>query len=370
MLHRRSVPGALAVAALVTLLVAAGSGCDGGGVLSLGAPEGTNPSGEKVSLALDEANAETKGISSEEGAAFATSSAEGTAAVIIMPGTFPDGTQVTFTPLADTGQAGSLPGFDISAQDGAQPSLPLFVVFEAATAIPDDQTIAAYGEDSAEGVMLYTDRSSEDGANYLFAEVTHLTVYRVDQVPPNRPKPKDKNNGYQSGFKQWAIKVNNTLAVDDGMWVGELALEMDVRSPAGDIMGPYNGQGTYDANVEMSSDVGVLAGSATGAWAGPMNFSKCSVKKFHYSYTPTEGGIKPGLGFWLAAEGDFTAKEVVPFEISLEGLDGGGTADLSPFAPGVVPMTLFISESGATVEMAGHQFKGLVIGTLAEEPSE
>lgn len=355
----------------MALVVATGSGCDKGtGAVSPEQTTWTTPSGEKVSLARDEANAETKVISAEQGAAFATTSAEGTAAVIVMPGTFPDGTKVTFTPLADSGDQGGLPGFDITAEGDVQPSLPAFVVFETAAPIPDDEAIVAYGEDSDEGVVLYTDQSSEEGSHYLVAEVTHFTVFRVEPIPPNRPKPKDKNNGYQSGFSQWAIKVNDTLAVDDGMWVGDLALEMDVRSPAGDIMGPYNGQGTYEVRLDMSSDIGVLAGGAQGAWAGAMNFSKCSVKKFHYGYTPTEGGVKPGLGFWLAADGDFTAKEIVPFEISLEGIEGGGTADLSPFAPGVVPMTLFISESGATVELAGHQFKGFVIGTLAEKPSE
>jgi hypothetical protein len=96
-----------------------------------------------------------------------------------------------------------------------------------------------------------------------------------------------------------------------------------------------------------------------------MNFSKCTVKKFHASYTPTEGGIKPGLGFWLAAEGDFAPKEITPFEMSIGGGDIGGTADLSSFVPGSLRLSLFISESGATVELADHQFKGLVIGTLA-----
>jgi len=369
--HGRGVSRVLAVAALVVLVVAASSGCDGsGGGISLGRTTGTSPSGEKVSLKLDEAKAETKAISAEEGAAFATTSAEGTAAVIIMPGTFPDGTKVTFTPLANAGEDGALPGFDITAEGDAQPSLPVFVVFETTAEIPEDKTIVAYGDDSDEGVMLYVDRSTDTSSNFLVAQVTHFTVFRTDPVGPKASPPRDKNNGYQSGFKQWAIKVNDTVKLDDGMWLGGLVFEMDVKSPAGDIMGPYNGQASYDFNAEMSSDIGVLAGSAQGAWAGPMNFSPCSVKKYHYSYTPTEGGIKPGLGFWLFAEGDFTAKEITPFEVNLQGLNGGGSADLSPFAPGVVPVTLFISESGATVELAGHQFKGFVIGTLAEEPSE
>jgi len=285
-----------------------------------------------------------------------------------MPGTFPDDTTVTFTPLADTGEGAALPGFDITAEGDAQPSLPVFIVYETATAIPEDLTLVAYGEDSAEGVMLYTEQSSDGGSNYLLAEVTHFTVFRVDQATPKRPKPKDKNNGYQSGFKQWAIKVNDTIPVDDGMWVGDLTLQMDVRSPVGDIMGPYNGEGAYNADVVMSEDIGVLGGSTTGAWAGPVNFSKCTVKKFHYSYTPTAGGIKPGLGFWLSAEGDFSPKGTAPFEITLEGPEGSGSADLSSLVPEVLPMTLFISEGGATVEFAEHQFKGFVIGTLAEEP--
>ena len=367
--YARRTLGVIAVVALAALITATSAGCDDvGSVISLGGATSTNPAGEKVSLQLDEASAETKTITAEQGAAFATASGEATAAVIIMPGTFPDGTDVTFTPLAS--EEGVLPGFDITAEGDAQPSLPVFVVYETAEAIPEDQTIVAYGEDSDEGVMLYTTASSEEGANYLLAEVTHFTVYRVDGIPPKGRKPTDKNNGYQSGFKQWAIKVDDTLPVDDGMWLGELRFEMDVRSPAGDIMGPYNGQGSYAVDLGMSEDVGVLAGSAQGAWVGPMNFSPCSVKKFHFSYTPTEGGIKPGLGFWLSAEGDFTPTEVTPFEVSLGSDVFSGTADLSPFAPGLVPMTLFISESGATIEIADHQFKGFVIGTLAEEPSE
>lgn len=371
MAYGRGVSRVLTVIALTAFVSSAVSGCGGsGGGISLGRTTGTSPAGEKVLLKLDDTRAETKAISATEGAAFATTSAEGTAAVIIMPGTFPDGTKVTFTPLADAGEAGALPGFDISAEGDLQPSMPVFVVFETATEIPKDKTIVAYGGDSDEGVMLYVDRSSDTGSNYLLAEVTHFTVYRVDPIDPKGSPPKDKNNGYQSGFSQWAIKVKDTVKLDDGMWLGELVFEMDVKSPAGDIMGPYNGQGSYDFDAEMSSDIGVLAGSARGAWAGPMNFSPCTVKKFHMSYTPTEGGIKPGLGFWLFAEGDFTAKEITPFEVNLQGLNGGGSADLSPFAPGVVPMTLFISESGATVELANHQFKGFVIGTLAEEPSQ
>ena len=187
-------------------------------------------------------------------------------------------------------------------------------------------------------------------------------------VRRGRPGSFDELAGESASTQSGRISFKRT--VDDGMWLGELRFEMDVRSPAGDIMGPYNGQGSYAVDLGMSEDVGVLAGSAQGAWVGPMNFSPCSVKKFHFSYTPTEGGIKPGLGFWLSAEGDFTPTEVTPFEVSLGSDVFSGTADLSPFAPGLVPMTLFISESGATIEIADHQFKGFVIGTLAEEPSE
>ena len=359
----------LAVAVLAALATSAGAGCDVevAGV-SLGGPRWTTPAGDKVSLELDETRAETKAITAEQGAAFAATSAEGTAAVIVMPGTFPDGTTVTFTPLADAGEEGTSFGFDITAEGDAQPTLPVFVVFETAAPIPEDRTIVAYGEDSDEGVMLYTTASSEEGANFLMAEVTHFTVYRVDGTGSKGRKPTDKNNGYQSGFSQWAIKVNDTLAVDDGMWIGDLTFEMDVRSPTGDIMGPYNGQGSYAVDLGMSEEIGVLGGYAQGAWAGPMNFSPCRVRKFHMSYTPTEGGIKPGLGFWLSAEGDFTAKEITPFEVTLGSDVMAGVADLSPFAPGVVPLSLFISESGATVEIADHEFKGFVIGTLAEEP--
>lgn len=360
----------LVVVSLLAMASAGIAGCDRtGGTISLGGPKGTNPSGETVSLKLDDTKAESKTITAEQGAAFATTSADATAAVIVMPGTFPDGTKVTFTPLADTGKGAALPGFDITAEDDAQPSLPVFIVYETAAAMPEDQTLVAYGDDSAEGVMLYTEASSDGGSNFLLAEVMHFTVFRVDRVPPGRSKPKDKNNGYQSGFKQWAIKVNDTLAVDDGMWVGDLKLDMDVRSPAGDIMGPYNGQAAYNADVVMSEDLGVLGGYTTGAWAGPVNFSKCTVKKFHSSYTPTQGGIKPGLGFWLSAEGDFTPQGTAPFEISLEGLEGGGSADLSSLTPEVLPITLFIFDGGATVELAEHQFKGFVIGTLAEDPA-
>lgn len=369
MAQTRSVASVLAVAVLAALILGVGSGCDGGGPISLGGATGTSPSGEKVSLKLDEAKAETKTISAEEGAAFATSSGETTAAVIIMPGTFPDGTKVTFTPLAETSEQGAPLGFDITAEGDAQPSLPAFVVFETTAEIPESSAIVAYGDDSEDSAPLLATRSSDEGSNFLLAEVTHFTVFRLDPVDP-KYAPKDKNNGYQSGFSQWAIKVNDTLPVDDGMWIGELKFEMDVRSPAGNIMGPYNGEGSYDIKLDMSEDVGVLGGNAQGAWVGPMNFSPCTVKKFHFSYTPTEGGIKPGLGFWLFAEGDFTPTEVTPFQVTLAGADFSGEADLSPFAPGVVPMTLFISESGATVELADHQFRGFVIGTLAEEPSE
>lgn len=371
MAHSRRVSTVLVVIALAALVVAVISGCDGsGGGISLGSASGTSPSGEKVSLKLDEASAETKAISAEEGAAFATGSAEGTAAVIIMPGTFPDGTKVTFTPLADAGAAGAFPGFDITAEGEAQPTLPVFVVYETAAEIPEDRTIVAYGDDSDEGVMLYADKSSDEGSNYLVAEVTHFTIFRVDSAGRGGTPPRDKNDGYQSGFKQWAIKVNDTFTADDGMWLGDLKFEMDVRSPAGDIMGPYNGQGSYAADLEMSPEVGVLGGSAQGAWAGAMNFSRCTVKKFHYGYTPTAGGIKPGLGFWLTAEGDFTATEITPFQVTLQGSGVSGDVDLSPFAPGVVSMTLFISEGGARVELAEHTFRGFVIGTLAEEPSQ
>lgn len=369
MTQGKGVARVLAAAVLLVFAAGAGPGCDGGGPISLGKATGTSPSGTSVSLELDRARAETKTVSAEHGAAFATSSGETTAAVIIMPGTFPDGTHVTFTPLADTSEQGAPRGFDISAEGDVQPSLPAFVVFETAAEIPESSAIVAYDGDSAEGEALLATRSTDEGSFFLMAEVTHFTVFRLDPVDPKHA-PSDRNDGYQSGFKQWAVKVNDTLPVDDGMWLGELKFEMDVRSPAGDIMGPYNGQGTYDIKLDMSEDVGVLAGNAQGAWAGPMNFSRCRVKKFHASYTPTEGGIKPGLGFWLFAEGDFTANEITPFQVTLAGSDISGDVDLSPFAPGVVPLTLFISEGGATVELADHQFKGLVIGTLAAEPSE
>gem|GEM_PF-4160795 len=56
--------------------------------------------------------------------------------------------------------------------------------------------------------------------------------------------------------------------------------------------------------------------------------------------------------------------------MSPQGIQGEGrTADLSPFTPGMVPVTLFISDTSATAELAGHKFKGLVIGTLAEDPA-
>lgn len=356
--------------ALSVLLAPALSACKPGGVAApLGKSTATSPAGEKVSLQLDQAKAQSKSITATEGATFALASADGTAAVIVMPRTFPDGTRVTFTPLADATQPGARLGFDITAEGGAQPSLPVFVVYETSAVIPADTTFVAYGDDSDTGVPLAVDRSADANSNYLVAQVTHFTVFRVDVGLPKVPPPTDKNNGYQSGFKQWAIKVNDTESVDDGMWLGDLTFEMDVRTPAGDIMGPYNGQGTYDIKLDMSPDIGVLAGNARGAWAGPVNFSPCRVNKFNYSYTPTAGGIKPGLGFWLAADGDFTAKEITPFTVDIAGPDIGGNADLSPFAPGVIPMTLFISESGATVELAGHTFKGFVIGTLAEDPA-
>ncbi len=369
MAQGRGIIRVVLAAAVLALLVAAVSGCGGSGSIVPPKSTGTSPSGETVSLKTDETKSETKAISATEGATFATSSAEGTAAVIIMPGTFPNGTRVTFTPLADTGEQGALPGFDIAAEGDLQPSLPVFVVFETTAELPKDQTIVAYGDASDAGVPLNVTRSSDASSNYLLAEVAHFTVFRVDRGNPAGSTPQDKNDQYQSGFKQWAVKVNDTVKADDGMWLGALVFKMDVQSPAGDIMGPYNGQASYKVDLDMNSDVGALAGRARGAWAGPANFSACSVKKYHFSDAPTKGKIKPGLGFWLFAEGDFRAKEIAPFEVSLQGLEGAGTADLSPFAPGEVPLTLFISESGATVELAGHQFKGFVIGTLAEEPS-
>lgn len=369
MVRMRIICRVLAVGMTMALVMALSLGCNGeGGVISLGGQTWRTPSGEKVSLKLDDAKAETKVISSTVGAAFATSSAEGTAAVIIMPGTFPDGTKVTFTPLAAAGEEGLPLGFDITAEEEAQPSLPVFLVLETTAEIPEDTTFVAYGDASDEGATLSASTSSDEGSNYLVAEVMHFTIFRVDSAGRGGSRPADKDDGYQSGFKEWAVKVDDTLAVDDGMWLGDLKFDMDVRSPAGDIMGPYNGQGDYAVNLGMNSDVGVLGGSAQGAWTGPMNFSRCVVKKYHYSYTPTKGGIKPGLGFWLYAEGDFTPTEVTPFEVTLGSDVFSGTADLSPFAPGVVPMTLFISEGGATVEIADHTFKGFVIGTLAEEP--
>lgn len=359
----------LTAAALVTVVL---SGCTGaGGPGSSGISKETTPSGEKIALKLDSAAAETKTITADAGAAFATSSGESTAAVLIMPGTFADGTSVTFTPLEDPGDKALSPGFDITADGGAQPLLPVFVVLETTAEIPDAAGIVAYGDEGDDGAVLQTQVSSDGDTNYLVAQVTHFTKFRFESDLPPVSRPKDANDAYQRGFKQWTVKVNDSQKIDDGLWLGKQVFEMDVQSPAGDIFGPYNGQGSYQINADISGTP-ALSGHMEGSWGGAVNFSKCDVKKWSMSYQPTLGGdsIKPGLGFWLLAEGTFMGKEITPISIDVQGLGGLGTKAAYPVQPAEAPIELFISEGGATVTMNGVRYHGFVIGTLAEEPPQ
>lgn len=346
------------------MLVGGLAGCDEGG--SDGSGGGGNASEGVTSPVFEEdaAASQTKAVSSTQGATFETPSGEGTATVMVMPGTFPDGTTLTFTPLKDSGDGAVAPGFGITSDSAERMALPAFVVFEFPGDVPETDGIVLYEDDSEEAVPLYVTEAEEGGSTFIIAEVTHFTVFRFEPLNEPRPTRENKKDAYQAGFKEWAIKVNDRVPIDDGLWKGENAFEMDVRSPVGDIFGPYNGQASYSMTMDISGTP-ALTGHAGGTWAGPMNFSPAVVKKYSMSYKPTLGGdpVKPGLGFWLMAEGTFSVSEVTPFEIKVTGMDlAGGWA--SPVLTGEVPVELLIHDGGALVTVGENSYKGFVIGTL------
>jgi hypothetical protein len=343
----------------LVIVVSGAAGCKSGG---------TGGGGDETTVSTpvfedDTAAVKTAVVGSTQGTTFTTPSGEGTATVMVMPGTFPDGTTLTFTPLKDSGDGALAPGFRITSDSDAEMALPAFVVFETPGKISATADIVLYEEGSDEAVPLYVTEQQDGDSTLLVAEVTHFTVYRNEQLNKPRPTRENKNNKYQRGFKQWAIKIDDSIPIDDGVWKGETTFQMDVRTDTGDIMAAYNGQASYGIIADLNMPP--LTGHAEGAWTGAMAFSPARVRKFSYSYDPEKqtDPILPGMGFWLYAEGTHYAQESVPFEVVVAGPFEMGNFGFNGYG-GEVPVYLYITEAGARVEIGDKTFRGFVIGTL------
>lgn len=354
----------LAVCAVVVAGLSAGCGGDAkAGSGSTGSAAEKGGKAATPTFTEDKAASLTKAAGEKGGVTFGSASDEGTAAILAVSGSFPAGTKVTYTPLADSGDTVYAPGFRITAEGGAQPAGQVFVMFQVPGEAPADGVITAYSEGADAPVKLATSRDTSGGVTTVWAETSHFTWFRYEQ----EQKEWEQEQQRKSRMKSWTAMVNDSFPMPDesGIWDSKWTINMHAANSDGNILGPYYGEAKLA--LKGTADIMGVKGKMSGSWSGPVHFPK-SMKVFANSLQekPKPGEPDPQMGMTVLCTGEFTMKDATPWKVTMagNGISGGGDAPVEK--GGTYPIDMMISDHGLVVVFGGStaEFDGQMVGVL------
>ncbi|MFZ0529594.1 MAG: hypothetical protein WAL91_03535 [Propionicimonas sp.] len=355
----------LALALALTLTAAPGpvSGCSAGQERPQFSAGTASAVGATRVASLEPASqgAQEATITADRGAEFYQETPSGNVAVLVTKGTFAPGTVLTFTPLASAEPLVVQPGFQLSADGGAQPRLPVAVAFELPGALPEGAALVAYDSESSPGRLVRSQEARADGRTTVFALVNHFTYFRIDH--PGDAVQDYVEEGDESGFKAWRVKANDQqLVPDTAPWVVHSILTMNVLSESSSIGGPYRGSGTLTWKGRWKPPP--IKGTADGSWGGSVEFNAMQVTLRRDRPKPRPGQPDPAQHLNLVAHGTFTLKTRKPWTVRLSGRNWGGGLT-APMRDGEVDISLEIAPSGAYIILGDLVFDGVPVGVLS-----
>ncbi len=312
---------------------------------------------------------EVKTVTAKRGVAFGTVSAEGTAAVIVLPKSFAEGTDVTFTPLKPGEDGVLFPGFRIKAEGGAQPQGAVLIAFTLAAPLPEGAALIGYDDAGGhpERIPITTSPSAGGGTSVL-AVVDHFTVFRLEAERAwSKRSPTQRSKG-KNGFSAWRLMFDSTApAASSGGWNSKWTFKLTLDGQnGGDITGPYAGEGTL--GLDGTFNDGELTGDASGLWGFTAKVGPLSVAQVQPSISvqaARPGEPDPSVALQIEGRGTmlFTAKK--PLVVYVEG-EGGEGGMRQPFTTDIpVAFTLYVEDIGTSIELKGVGFfDGFAVGTL------
>lgn len=337
----------------------------------------------KGDISLDKERAQTITVTGSEGAGFEIQSGDTKASIIVLPGTFPSGTDITVTPLSkDDGLMGKglSAAFSITAKGGdtlIQPSMPVFATFETSKELPDSVCLVAYNDGENKGRAIKSRIVKENGSNYVIAELNHLTIFRIGDrddgyviVPP--PEPKGE-------WKEWRFVVNGPpkkfYMEDNEVWDFEAAIDMTAVNKGGSIGGTYTGQLDYTISGVVKE--GAIAGPAAaylklfgnleGKSSGPVEFTLMPKpwKNDNINTVLKPGDPKVDVGEWLDGEGSVKLSGTASLDIGATGpnVSGRYTDQDAPAKEETYRINVLVSPRGITMQILGiGVWEGALVG--------
>lgn len=332
--------------------------------------------GKKVEV--DTSAQRTTTVAANQGADLALRSEATTAHVLVLPDTFPAGTQLSLAPLAgDGGLEGKLrsSAFRIRATHGGnpvQPTKPVLLAFETSEAPPAGATLLAYEDAGGKGRAVPSRTVTDEGHHAVYAEVDHFTIFGVGEdgeaqlVPPPVP-----------GWKEWHLKVNGApqelFGGDNPAWDVKATMELDAVNTTGSLMGDY--QGTAVLRIEGKLKKGAIpggfvrsSGKVGGNAAGPARFTLWAKpwKNRPVKTQRAKGDPDVDVGAWLDGEGSMKVFGNANLDIRVTGpsVSGGhkDSRDLSATGQSY-KVRVLISASGTFVQVDGvGVWRGLLVG--------
>ena len=365
---------------LVLVLVVGVSGCGGGGGGSSKETGGSSENAEGVPLVEDAAATGT--TSDAEGAEAIVEVDGSSAGVIVLPDTFPASTALTATPVAADAE---LPGeavgptLHVSAGDGVQPDLPVFIGFDIAGELPDTTVVVAMSDDGSDLEILPTSVTVANGRTTLTAQSDHLTIFRPmpgdDPVLVEPPAPVAEPD-----WQSWTIKVNGApLSVPedpDQVWLLTYNLVVDATNGSGWIPGTYEGTASFSVKGELDPNAPALAelpdfvkavGTIDAAGSGTAGVVVDDL--WHISSVKTQ--LQPGdpyvhVGMCFRGKGSaklFGIGDMSTFVTVPEGGAGWEDTGVTPGTGEIVPLLVEITPSGPLVTIPGiGTWRGLLVG--------
>lgn len=218
---------------------------------------------KKNSIALDTSKKQSATVTDLEGAHFKVESEGTTATVVAIPGVFPEGTNVSITPLSkDKGLKGEkLSAFyelkAIHEGKTIQPSMPVFVTLAVETEIPESACIIVYDDGESVGYEVDSEIVREDGISYVTAELNHFSIVGIGKGGSGGARKNTKNKGE---WEEWRFVANGpakefTMIKDDEVWEFKANMRLTAVNRSGKITGKYYGKPVITITGKMKEGV-------------------------------------------------------------------------------------------------------------------